>query len=133
MKKYLLDTHTLLWTLFEPGKLSKRVRVLLEDPSQEAFISAISFWEISLKFGLGKLRLKGAAPEQLPALAVKSGFEILSLDEKLLSSYHKLHAGNHRDPFDRMIVWQCLQQNFILLSKDDRLGEHKKAGLIAFW
>ena len=47
---YLLDTHTFIWTISEKGKLSPAVKQTIEDPLNNIFVSAITFWEISLKF-----------------------------------------------------------------------------------
>ena len=55
--KYLLDTHTLLWFLSGDEKLSGRARLLIDDPSNEKFLSIASLWEIAIKAGLGKIDL----------------------------------------------------------------------------
>ena len=52
--RFLLDTHSFLWTLFSPDKLSKRARTSILDPENEVFVTVVSFWEISLKYALGK-------------------------------------------------------------------------------
>ena len=53
--KVLLDTHVLLWAIGDANKLSRRVRNILEDRTNEVFISSASFWEISTKYRLGRL------------------------------------------------------------------------------
>ena len=131
---YLLDTHTLLWALYSPDKLSSRVRSLLEDQENDVQVSAISFWEISLKFGLGKLELPDTNPEELPQVSQDVGFSIVDLSPDLLSSYHRLELlPNHRDPFDRLLVWQAIQGQFCLLSKDKRLPLYQNQGLFCSW
>lgn len=59
----LLDTCALLWLVGDPQRLSARARSILESPDTEAFISAISGFEISVKHKKGKLRLPLAAPQ----------------------------------------------------------------------
>ncbi|MBX7059898.1 MAG: type II toxin-antitoxin system VapC family toxin [Leptospirales bacterium] len=105
---YVVDTHTLLWALFKPDALSQGVKEIIGDRAIGVYVSAATFWEISLKYALGKLELKGAEPEDIPEAANKSGFEILGLDADVLSSYHRLVKTKHRDPFDRMIIWHCI-------------------------
>jgi hypothetical protein len=56
---YLLDTHALLWTLFDDTRLSAAAKEILLDDSLDIFASVTNFWEISLKFGIGKLDLRG--------------------------------------------------------------------------
>ena len=130
---YLLDTHTFLWAASAPEKLPAKVRKIIEDASNDVFVSKLTFWEISLKYGLGKLDLKGSFPEQLPAAAVDMGFEILGLDVDHVSSCHRLPRENHKDPFDRMLVWQAIRQNLVLVTKDKSLKDYKPHGLSLAW
>jgi PIN domain nuclease of toxin-antitoxin system len=52
---YLLDTHYVLWSLFEPDKIGVPVRQILENARDSKLISGVNLWEISLKYSLGKL------------------------------------------------------------------------------
>ena len=51
---WMLDTHALIWALFEPDKLGRTTRAILNDPANEVLVSPLSYWEISLKSGLGQ-------------------------------------------------------------------------------
>ena len=131
--KCLLDTHTLLWALFDQLKLSKRARQLILDDENDIYVSAVSFWEISLKYGLGKLTLEGVTPDQLPHYAKKSGFELLQIGADTASSSYRLPREAHTDPFDRLIVWQAIQEKMTLITKDAELGVYRGTGLISVW
>ena len=87
---YLADTHIFLWTVFSPKKISKRVKSILLDPQAIKYISAITFWEISLKYQLGKINLVGILPDKLPIIAKDTGFEILSLEVDTAASFYNL-------------------------------------------
>ncbi len=89
--KYLLDTHYLIWSIIDPDKIDKKRKKILLDVNTEKYISQISFWEISIKYSLGKLELKGITPEELLEAAIKSGFQILELETKILA-----HHTNYR-------------------------------------
>ncbi len=65
--KYLLDTHYLIWALTDTKKISKKIVNVITDPGNEIIVSAVSFWEISLKSSLGKLTITGFAPEDFPS------------------------------------------------------------------
>jgi PIN domain nuclease of toxin-antitoxin system len=130
---YLLDTHTFLWAIAEQKKLSPKVNAILEDGVNEIFVSSVTFWEISLKYGLGKLDLDNIAPEDLPKVAEETGFTFLSLLPGESASYHKLNATWHRDPFDRMLIWQAINNNLTLLSKDKNVAQYKSVGLKLLW
>lgn len=126
---YLVDTHILLWSLFSPGKISKKVKVILSDPEMTKFVSIITFWEISIKFSLGKLHLKGVLPDELPAIAMDSRFEILDLNSKTAASFYKLKKLGNKDPFDRMFAWQAINKDFVMLTSDKSFSEYKELGL----
>ncbi|GHT83004.1 hypothetical protein FACS1894137_03060 [Spirochaetia bacterium] len=62
--KYMLDTHILLWAFFETKRLSENVKNILLDEENEIYYSPINLWEISIKYLLKKLDLKGLSPEE---------------------------------------------------------------------
>jgi len=130
---YLLDTHTFLWALFSPGKLSNRSRKIIVDPANEILVSIITFWEISLKYNLGKLELSGITPEELPGISGDSGFALLQLDVNDVTSFHNLPRDIHGDPFDRLLIWQAARNNIPVISRDKRFGEHARHGLKVVW
>ena len=130
---YLLDTHVFLWALFDNDKLSETASSLIINPDNSIFVSLISFWEISLKFNIGKLSLNNIIPEELPKYTEKAGFEILSLSPSEISSSYRLPKLKHKDPFDRLIIWQCITNNICLISKDSDLSEYKEHGLQITW
>ncbi len=130
---YLLDTHTLLWTLFEDEKLPDRAREEISTPNNGIFISVASYWEISLKYGIGKLELKGITPEELIKVAREIGFKTLNISEEDASTFYKLPKIKHKDPFDRLIVWQAINHKLTLISKDKSIREYTKFGLEVLW
>ena len=126
---YLLDTHYLLWAIADSKKISHSILNLISDSGQEIFVSTISFWEISLKSALGKIIISGTKPEDIPGICTKIGFGIIELSAADSSSYHKLNASHHKDPFDRMLVWQAIRNNYILISADKQIGKYRSEGL----
>jgi PIN domain nuclease of toxin-antitoxin system len=129
--KYLLDTHVLVWSLMDTAKLSDKVKEILVKENL-LYVSSVSLWEISLKFNLGKLELDGLSPEELFAIAENWGFKFISFSNKEAISFHRLERL-HKDPFDRMIIWQSISNGMTLLSKDDRMVEYEKFGLQLIW
>lgn len=130
MNIYLIDTHIFLWLIFEPAKIDNLKLEILKNPKNKIYISSITFWEISLKYNLGKLELNGLRPEELPTVAQKMGLEILEIDTNTMASFYKLPKVNtHKDPFDRIIIWKCINDNLTLISKDRKFPEYEKYGL----
>ena len=130
---YLLDTHTFLWLLFSPSKLSKRVQGIVLDQRNEIYVSSVSFWEISLKYNLGKLKFPKLKPESLPDWAEETGLEVLDLTAKEAASFYQLPKTDHKDPFDRMLIWQSIHNGATLLSKDASMKGYQKLGLRVDW
>jgi PIN domain nuclease of toxin-antitoxin system len=131
--KLLLDSHAFLWAVMDPDKLGKKAQAALSEPGNEAFVSAVTFWELSLKHSLGKLLLEGISPEELPGVAEEAGFTLLSLDPRHAAEYHGLPKLGHKDPFDRMLVWQAISSGSPLLSKDPDIRAYTKHGLKLLW
>ena len=111
--KLLLDTHTFLWALSEPNRLSKKQIAAMEDPTNKVYVSSISITEIAIKASLGKLEL-GFDPIDA---AERSGFEMLDFSAKdaLLLKDLPFH---HRDPFDRMLITQAISRKLIFVTQD---------------
>jgi PIN domain nuclease of toxin-antitoxin system len=130
---YLLDTHVIIWMLFEPKKLSATVQQILTDSANIIIVSAVNFWEISIKYNSGKLGLGSLQPNDLPHLIVGSGYTIENLFADDTSSLFHLTAMHHKDPFDRMLIWIAMNNNYTLISNDENIKLYKKDGLQLIW
>ena len=126
---YLLDTHYMLWALADTKKLQKSIKEIIINPAHRIVISTISFWEVSMKSSFGKLNMIGILPEDLPDACLKVGFDIECLSAKDSSTYHNLKAGYHKDPFDRMLIWQAIQNGYTLISSDTNIQKYVSEGL----
>ena len=115
--RVLLGTHALLWWLFDDPALSERARAAIADPANDILVSSASAWEISKKHRLGKLPEAGEAVRDLPGLLRLARIEVLPITLE-----HALHAGalrgEHRDPFDRMLIAQSQLEKLTLVSSD---------------
>ncbi len=127
--KYLMDTHIFLWSLFNPEKISSQAADVLHSQENTIFVGTISFWEISLKYSLGKLELEGIEPHELPEYAAQLNFDILDFKAEDAASFYLLPRVSHKDPFDRMIIWQAIQSKMTLISKDRKFTEYENLGL----
>jgi PIN domain nuclease of toxin-antitoxin system len=119
---YLLDTHTLVWAVTAPELLGRKARKILEDPSQQRVASAVSLWEISVKYAQGKWP---EASSFMDELQYQDHLKKLSATELLISSKHTRLAGqlvqSHKDPFDRLLAAQAILESIPLISKDESL------------
>ena len=115
--RFLLDTHTLLWSFSGDPALSSRARRLIEDGGNEILVSAASVWEIAIKVRLDKLPTGEPFLADLDRYLGYLGFEGLPI-----SLAHAARAGTlrgeHRDPFDRMLISQAQSENLPIISND---------------
>ncbi|MEQ1747720.1 MAG: type II toxin-antitoxin system VapC family toxin [Saprospiraceae bacterium] len=133
MKNYLLDTHTLLWSIFESHRLPPTVQQTIRDPAQNILVSAVSLWEISLKYRLGKLHLDGYNPSELVDTCQQMQYAMLPLSPLDAATYHQVGSDFHKDPFDRMLIHQAIQHKLILLTKDPIVRQYAVEGLQVLW
>jgi PIN domain nuclease of toxin-antitoxin system len=130
---YLLDTHTFLWLLFDAAKLSTTAQAILTNVEHTLSVSTVTYWEISLKHALGKLELQGITPDQLPACAHKLLLQALPITEEDAATFYQLPRVAHKDPFDRLLIWQAIRHELTLISKDQQLLQYAGMGLHFVW
>ena len=133
MKKVLLDTHSLIWSLTEPKKIPSKTRKLLENPETRVCFSTVSLWEISLKFSLGKLKLRNLAPEDFLQGALEQNFDKTTISENDALGFRNVPRHIHSEPFDRMLIWQAITRELIFISAESGLDEYAHLGLRWQW
>jgi PIN domain nuclease of toxin-antitoxin system len=132
--RVLIDTHVLIWVVFSPEKLSSDAIKAFESSENEIFLSPISLWEIGIKFSLGKLDLGSFKPETLLTKVKETyNFKILDVSIEDTSRIHHLKANHHRDPFDRMLIWQALSHNLTFITNDANIQKYQDIGLRVVW
>ncbi len=122
--KYLLDTHTLLWAIAEPEKLSKKVLRIVENLDNEIFASVANIWEICIKYSIGKLEFKKDPKEFIRNEILEADFQILDIKLNHIFPLTGL-PYHHKDPFDRLLISQAQTENTPILSKDPLLKKYK--------
>jgi len=118
--RLLVDTHLLLWWLAGGSRLPKRGAAMLADPTNEAFFSAASLWEVAIKSSLGKLRVD---PDELLGALADAGFRELPVTWSHAARVARL-PDHHPDPFDRLLVAQSLVETIHLLTDDRQLSAY---------
>jgi PIN domain nuclease of toxin-antitoxin system len=121
--RLLLDTATFLWVINDAPELSSQARQLFVDPENEAYLSAVSAWEIAIKYGLGRLPLPEPPDRFIPAQRKQHGIDSLQLDEEAALHLSRL-PQLHKDPFDRMLVCQAIVHHLVILTSDDLVTQY---------
>ena len=117
--RLLLDTQIYLWSLSDSPRLSAPVRREIE-ASEVVYISAASIWEACIKVSVGKLRVE--------ASALVSGIEESGYEELPVRAAHAALVASlppiHKDPFDRILVAQAIEEPLVLITSDSMLGKY---------
>lgn len=116
--RLLLDTHAFLWWVFADPKLSRAARTAISDEAQNSvFVSAASAWEITTKYRIGKLSGARVVAEDVSGVITAEGFNPLAVSVLHAERAGGL-AGDHRDPFDRMLIAQAISEDLSLVSNE---------------
>jgi PIN domain nuclease of toxin-antitoxin system len=121
--KLLLDTHLLIWTAGDPQRLSKTARALIEDRDNDLAFSAVSIWEIAIKYALEK-------PDfNVDPHLVRRGCLDNGMTEVAMTSEHAIIVATlpliHSDPFDRLLVAQAMAEGIELLTADKIIAHYR--------
>jgi PIN domain nuclease of toxin-antitoxin system len=131
--RLLLDTHTLLWAIGDTDKLSEKAIQEIKNPDNEVLVSAVSLWEIALKYTIGKLAVDFDI-KNIPEYCQRMSFELIPLEPvEALNSLQLPRKKNHKDPFDRMLIYQCIKKDYTLISGDAKIKSYKENGLKYIW
>lgn len=121
--RILLDTVTFLWLILESPRLSAAVRGAFVDPANDIYLSAVSTWEIAVKYSLGRLKLPLPPAQFIPRQRELHAIQFLPLDEH--STLHLVRLPElHRDPFDRMLICQALLLGLVIATPDAQISRY---------
>lgn len=120
MNRYLLDTHILLWWLYDDPKLSEAHKTVIANPENSIYVSAASIWEIEIKRNLGKLTVDETYLQAIE----EDGFIMLDIKAEHPMQLRSL-PDIHHDPFDRMLIAQSMCEKLTLLSADSRIKQYQ--------
>jgi PIN domain nuclease of toxin-antitoxin system len=114
---YLIDTHILLWWIFNDPKLDRQSREIVANPNHTIWVSSASAWKIATKYRIGKLPEAKELLDRYDTLLTEANFRSLSI-----TAAHALRAGTlpiaHRDPFDRMLMAQAQLEQMPIVTHD---------------
>lgn len=119
----LLDTHSLIWFLNSDDKLSDMAKSAIEDPANSKIVSIASIWEIAIKISIDKFRFPKGFKYFLK-IVEDNGFEILPITFEHAVKLSTLEFI-HRDPFDRLLIAQCMADDLTIVTKDDYIKQYQ--------
>ena len=121
--RLLLDTHAFLWWVADDASLTATARAAISDPANECLVSAASAWEIAIKASIGKVALPSDPRRFLPEQMAANGFDPLPVSVTHAARVAGL-PFHHRDPFDRLLAAQALEERIPIVSADRVFGKY---------
>jgi PIN domain nuclease of toxin-antitoxin system len=119
----LLDTHTFLWWNLDTPQLSERVRQFISDGRNEIFFSAVSGWEIAIKYAKGRLELPEPPDVYVSQRLTSHRFIPLPIQMSHALEVYRL-PYIHQDPFDRLLIVQSQMDDLPLLTVDADIARY---------
>jgi PIN domain nuclease of toxin-antitoxin system len=111
--RLLIDSHTFLWMLGRPERLSSAAHRAVTDSNNDRFLSIASLWEIAIKVSIGKLTVPMELDKAIEFLAAQSlPMTIAHIKRAQSLPFH------HRDPFDRMMIAQAMEEGLTIVTRD---------------
>lgn len=114
---YLLDTHTFLWFINGDEALSAYAKELIENADNVIFLSIASLWEMAIKVSLGKLKVPMPFAAFMDSQLRINNIRVLDISVEHMDLVVSLHFY-HRDPFDRLLIAQSLNEHLPVVCKD---------------
>jgi len=127
--RLLLDTHIFLWYIAGDTQLADAWRQMIGDPQNQVFLSVVSLWEAIIKFQTGRLPLPEAPETYIPRMRAQHRFIVLPVDEASVAQVALLPLI-HRDPFDRLLIGQAIQNGLTLITSDAAIRAYPTAPII---
>lgn len=115
--RILLDTHTFLWFIAGDTQLDNYARTLIENACNERYLSVASIWEIAIKSSLGRVKVPLPPSTLIREHVWANAIDLLAIAPEHFDALHDL-PYHHKDPFDRLLVAQAVQEGMVLVTKD---------------
>jgi PIN domain nuclease of toxin-antitoxin system len=120
MTDVLLDTNAVIWWFEDLPQLGQKARQILANPTRGLFVSAVSLWEITIKWRVGKYPRPGSA---YAAFLDAEGVNLLAVAPRHVAVLERLEF-HHRDPFDHLILAQAKAEGLTLMTSDAEMTRY---------
>ncbi|HST04461.1 MAG TPA: type II toxin-antitoxin system VapC family toxin [Chloroflexia bacterium] len=127
--KLLLDTHSFLWFVQGDPNLGVNASAQIGDESNEIYLSMASVWEIAIKISVGKLKIDQELDSFLYDQLNLNRMSIINISIEHVSKVANM-PFHHRDPFDRLIIAQSINEQMPIVSRDEAFDAY---GVTRIW
>lgn len=112
----LLDTHTLIWMVREPQRLSHNAREAIRHAESGLAISAMTVWEVAFLAASGRLSVHGTVEAFAEKIVGRVAVRPITLQIALLAA--QLPDTYPKDPSDKLIGATAMSEGITLITKD---------------
>lgn len=123
--RFLIDTHLLVWLLTQDTRVNGEARDLIDDPANDVFASAISIWEVAVKW---PLRRGSLSDMPFSARIFMESLNDVGIEVLASTPAHAVALDDlpllHGDPFDRLLLATAREEGMILLTRDATLAKY---------
>jgi PIN domain nuclease of toxin-antitoxin system len=127
--RLLLDTHTLFWSVEDPGKLSAPAMAAIQPLANDVLLSAATVWELAIKIGLGKIAFSLPYRQWMEKAIIDLKLNLLPVTVEYAERQSML-PPHHKDPFDRLLIAQALVEKIPIVSVDPAFDPY---GVARIW
>lgn len=121
----ILDTHTLVWWVTVPAKLSKGAQEIIEASNKEQIlVSSISIWEICLLVKSKELKFSVDINTWINKVERLPNIQFIPVDNSIFAKSVMLPEPFHKDPADRIIVTTAREYGAKLVTSDKKILDY---------
>lgn len=127
--RLLLDTHFVLWAATQTAQFTLEERSILTDPENQILVSAVSIWELRIKWNRRYQSGERKGPYEPQAILdaiQRLGLTVEPITGKQCASLLDPLPG-HGDPFDELLLTTSQDLGAKLLTRDQKLRGHPLA------
>ena len=122
--RVLLDTHAFLWWVTDERPLPRKTARIISVEGNVVYVSHATVWEMAIKAALGKLTLPETAGSFVQKQCKLNRFQFLPISLAAIAGVEAL-PHHHNDPFDRLLVSQCLEAKIPIVSADAVMEKYR--------
>jgi len=127
--KLILDTHIIIRLVNGDTSIDPAIVRLIDDQSNQKYVSAVSLWEIAIKVSIGKLKMGGTI-SQIEKLLSNNGISLIDIKSSHLEQLITL-PFIHKDPFDRLIITQAIVEKLQITTDDQFIVKYPNLSVIS--
>lgn len=119
----ILDTHILLWSIFNPDQISDDIKQHIANAQADGqlLISSISLWEIAMLQLTKRINIYEPIKDFLESIVGMSGLSIIEISTEIIAESVLLMDNFHGDSVDRMIVATAKCRGASLITRDEKI------------